>query len=249
MKIAKYFAFLTALSALAYLSFHITYENVSAIVLEEAKENKKNEIKIKPIVVYEDKKDESKEDVEGKKVLNVNTDNFIFIGDSRLSSDSSLYSKTGFKSVDFITTNNPDYYWMVNAGLDALNNILNSQPGNYNIVFNLGINDLNNVKMYIDFFNSLANRYPNQNIFVLSAGPLDEVKALENGISNIDNDDIYNFNVDIMKGLDKNIHMIHVFQEFINNGYDTVNGYYFTDDTCRSLYEFIWRQIKELQIN
>lgn len=249
MKVAKFFGFLATLSLLGYLSFTITYESVSAIVMREAEENKKNEIVIKPIIIeeYEDEKSES--EIEKKEVLNTKTDNFIFIGDSRLDSMSALSHSIGFKSVEFITTKNPDYYWIVNEGIDGLDYILKNKPGNYNVVFNLGINDFNNIKMYIDFFNSLSERYPNQNIFLLGIGPLDEIKAIENDITHVNNDDIYNFNIDIMKGLDKNIHMIYVFQELITNGYNTIDGYYLAEDTSMSLLKFIWNHVKSLQNN
>lgn len=249
MKVAKFFGFLATLSVLGYLSFTITYESVSAVVMKEAEENKKNEVVIRPIIIHEKEEEKSKSEIDKKEVLNTKTDNFIFIGDSRLGSSSALYNKAGFNSVEFITTDNPDYYWTVNVGADGLSDILENKPGNYNIVFNLGINDLNNIKMYIDFFNNLASKYPSQNIFVLGVGPLDEVKAVENNITNINNDDIYNFNIDMMKGLDENIHIVHVFQELINNGYDTTNGYYLTEDTSMSLLKFIKEHIKKLQDN
>lgn len=249
MKCVKFFSILMALGVLGYSSFYITYESVSAIVMREAEENKKNEIIIKPIIIeeYEDKKSEL--EVEKKEVLNVKTDNFIFIGDSRLDSMNSLSHNIGFNSVEFITTKNPDYYWIVNEGIDGLDCALKNNPGSYNIVFNLGINDFNNIKMYIDFFNTLSERYPEQNIFLLGIGPLDEVKAIENNITHVNNDDIYNFNIDIMKSLDENVHMIYVFQEFIVSGYDTIDGYYLTDDTSMSLLKFIWNHVKSLQNN
>ena len=251
MKAAKFFGFLATLSMLGYLSFYVTYESVSAIVIKEAEESKKNEIVIKPIKLEDvNKQEEPKVDIdEEKESLNIKTDKFIFIGDSRLGSVSNLSNEIGFGSVDFITTENVDYYWLVNNGVDSLDYILDNNLGNYNIVFNLGINDLSNIELYVDFFNSLAERYPTQNIFVLSVGPLDEGKAIENDIMHINNDDIYNFNVDMMKRLNKNVHMIHVFQELINNGYNTTDGYYFTEDTSISLLKFIKAHIKKLQDN
>lgn len=253
MKFAKFFGFLGALSALGYATFYITYETVSATVMEEAEENKKNEVVIKPIIVQEDEEDEEEKkprrEIRKEESLNVKTDNFIFIGDDRLNSMAAVSNSVGFKSVEFVTRENPDYFWMVNEGADTLDYILESKPGNYNIVFNLGINDLNNVKMYIDFFNHLAYKHPNQNIFVLTIGPLDEIKAMENNISNINNDDIYSFNIDMKKGFNENVHIVHVFQELIVNGYDTTDGYYLTEDTSISLLKFIWNHVKELQNN
>lgn len=249
MKVLKFFAFLATLSGLGCLSFYITYENVSAIVMKQAEENKENEIIIKPIIIEEEEEEKVELEIEEKEVLNRKTDNFIFIGDSRLDSMSYLCKNVGLNSVEFITVENPDYYWMVNTGVDGLNDVLESKPGDYNVVFNIGINDLNNIKMYIDFFNNLAERYINLNIFVLGIGPLDEVKAIENDIIHINNDDIYNFNVDMMKGLNKNVHVIHVFQELMNNGYDTVDGYYLTEDTSMSLLKFISNHIEKLKNN
>lgn len=254
MKILKFFSFLGGLTALGCASFYITYEKVSAIVMEEEKEYKKNEVVFKTFInEIEDEKSETEqkaeEVAEKKETLNVNTDNFIFVGDSRIEDFKSAYKNIGIKTAEFITTENPDYYWMVNMGADSVDSILKNKPGKYNIVFNIGINDLNNAKMYIDFLNHFAHKYPNQNIFVLTIGPLDELKAAENDLTHINNDDIYDFNINISKNLNKNVHVIQVFQELIVNGYDTVDGYYLTKDTSKSLLKFIKEYIKQLQTN
>ena len=250
MKITKFLTLLGSLSALGYLSFHITYENVSAIVEKEAEEDKKNEVQINPIIIHEEdetRDEEPSEEKDDKEILNVITNDYIFVGDSRINSIEQFSKNLGVNIVDFITVDDPDYYWMVNTGADTLESVLKDKQGSYNIVFNLGIKDLNNIKMYIDFFNHLAYKYPKQNIFVLGIGPLDEVKAVENNITNINNDDIYSFNIDMIKGLNKDIHVIHIFQELIVNGYDTTNGYYLTEDTSMSLLKFIQNHIKDLQ--
>lgn len=248
MKFIKILTTITSLAILGWVSFYITYEKVSAIVMEEAEERKKNEIVLRPIVINEDedKKEPIIEEVQ-KEIINVKTDNFIFIGDSRLDTLRSVSNNINFNSVEFITSENADCDWIRNSGLTQLNYILNSMPGHYNIVFSPGIKDLNNVDRYIEFFNDFANQHPNQNIFILDVAPLDEIKALENNIDFINNDDIYEFNIEMKKNLNDNAHIIYAFQELIINGYNTIDGYYLEKDTSLSLLDFIWNHIVSLE--
>lgn len=249
MKLKKTFTLLSTLCLLGYASFYITYEKVSAIVMKEAEEMKKNEIVIKPIIIEEEEEEKEESIIEDENIEKVNqkTNNFIFIGDSRIDSFKSIAHNINFDSIEFITSENADCDWMRNSGLSELNHILNSNPGHYNIVFNVGINDLNNIDRYVNFFNDLANQHPNQNIFVLGIFPLDELKFEEENDIFINNDDIYDFNIEMKKNVNNNVHIIHTFQELILNGYDTVDGYYLEEETSLSLLNFIWNHVNVLE--
>lgn len=305
MRLMKILTLTATLGILGYLSFNITYDKVSAIVLREAEENKKNEIVIRPIDVDEENEDntyiteEIEEEIEEEiKKLNIKTNDYIFIGDSRLNALKDISNNIGFNSVNFITSESADCNWINSFALNELDYILNSTNGYFNIIFSPGINDLNNVNKYINLFNNLANKYSNHNVFVLGVGPLDEIKYIKNNVgivnssdmdfiknnivnnespsdnievdenneNNIDNDsiynnidfiknnidivnndDIYNFNIDIMKNVNDNVNVIHVFQELMLNGYKTIDGYHLEKDTSISLLKFIKNHIESLQ--
>lgn len=249
MKIIKFLAGTTLLGLMAIITFNITYEKVSAIEMEKAKEQEKNKIVYRPITITEDdnKEKESIEDIDDGPKLNTISNNFIFIGDNRLDTLRNTASNYNFDYVKFISTENADCDWMRNSGLSELNHILNTTSLSYNIVFNPGISDLENIQRYVDFFNNLANEHPNHNIFVLDVFPLDEIKAEENNLNIIDNDYIYDFNIDLKKSLNENVHIIYAFQELILNGYETIDGYYLTEDTSNRLLGFVYEHIKSLQ--
>ena len=250
MKIAKFLAGTTLLGAVAVATFNITYERVSAIEMEKAKEEEKKKIVYRPITIREEntKKEEIVEDVDTGPKLNTKTNNFIFIGDARLDTLRNISSNYNFDYVKFISAENADCDWMRNGGLSELNNILNTTSQSYNIVFNPGISDLGNIQRYADFFNNLANEHPNHNIFVLDVFPLDEIKAEENNLNVTNNDYIYDFNIDLKKSLNENAHIIYAFQELILNGYETIDGYYLTEDTSNRLLGVVYEHIKSLQV-
>lgn len=276
MKFIKIFSLLGVLSLIGYISFNITYEKVSAIVMQEAEEEEKNKIKIHPII-KEDKieEDEIEEDETGEdndsEVLNVITNNFIFIGDDRLNISVNNYNKE-LGSVEYILSKDANYKWLKNEGVDQLDTLLNTKGGHYNIIINPGIKDLDRIGDYIELFNDLSYKYSDQNIFVLNIAPLDELEYIKNNIdivniedsdtefeftnnyidilndiNLVNNDDIYKFNIDIMKNTSDNIHVIHIFQELMENGYSTIDGYYLDEDTSNLLLKIIANHIKSLQ--
>lgn len=273
MKFVKIFSLVSVLSFMAYVSFNVTYDKVSAIVIQEAKEEEKNKIKIHPIIVEDECSEENKieEDNDSEK-LNIITNNFIFIGDDRLNMFMDNYSETGLDSVEFILSKDANYRWIKTEGINKLDQILNTKGGHYNIIINPGIEDLDRVDDYIELFNNLGDTYSDQNIFVLGIAPLDELEYIKNNVGIIDsedsdgefeltennidilndinvvnNNDIYEFNVDIMKNVSDNIHIIHVFQELMEKGYSTTDGYYLDKNTSNLLLKIICNHIKTLQ--
>lgn len=249
MKIMKFLTGTVLLGLVAIITFYITYEKVSASEMEKEKERKKKEIVYRPITITEtdDKKEDAIEEHKNEEPkLNIRSNNFIFIGDSRLNTLRNVSDNYNFDDIKFISTENSDCDWMRNGALSELNSILNTTSLNYNIVFSPGVSDLENARRYADFFNSIANEHPNHNVFVLDVAPLDEIKAEENNLNIIKNDSIYDFNITLKKSLNKNAHIIYVFQELIINGYETIDGYYLTEDTSHNLLGFIYKHIKSL---
>lgn len=301
MKFVKIFSLVSVLSFMAYISFNITYDKVSAIVIQEAKEEEKNKIKIHPIIIDDEnhKEDKIEKDNDYEK-LNVITNNFIFIGDDRLNMLMDSCNESGLDSVEFILSKDADYRWMNTEAISKLDRILNTKGGHYNIVINPGIEDLDRVDDYIKLFNNLGYKYPDQNIFILGIAPLDELEYIKNNIDIIDskesdnesefreniidsdqsgnefefteindesdnefefteinidilndmnivnNDDIYAFNVDIMRNASDDIHIIHIFQELMENGYSTIDGYYLDENTSNLLLKTICNHIQSL---
>lgn len=251
----KYFKIVSGaltLGLIAGVAFNITYEKVSAI--EDIKEAQKNKIVIRPYVeniytnngVLDTGADIKKEKSTYKP--NVKTEDYIFIGDSRLDSLRELSSM----NYNFITTQELNCDWLRNGGLSQLNSILNTTNRSYNIVFSLGIDDFENVDRYAQFLNDFAYRYSNHNIFVLEIGPLDEHKNTINEIkkvdlSTVDNDAIQMFNVELRKKLNNNVCPLFTFQELIGNGYNTIDKYYYDRETSYKILNFIRNHVESLE--
>lgn len=272
MKVLKFLTGTTLIGVIAIMTFNITYEKVSATEMEKLKEQKKHEIVYRPITdtTIKDKKEESNDDSNQKSKLNVKSNNFIFIGDDRLDSLKYASMNLDVDYIKFINSKKADCDWMRNSGLSELNHTLNTTNLSYNIIFNPSINDLENIKRYVDFFNDLAIQHPNHNIFVLDVFPLDEAKLedvkekeaesqeikLEYNIFNnfddkdsntADNDSIYKFNINLKKSLNENVHIIHAGQQLVCNEFETTNGYNLTNKTSTDLLNFIYKYIKDMQ--
>lgn len=257
MKFKKSLLGVILIIAVAVLTFEITYEVVSANETIKAIEKQKKEVVFKSFITHNEEnninldknKDDDKDDLDKmKNFINTKTNNFIFIGDTRLDSLKDVSYSFKFDFLKFITSDNFDCDWVRNKALFELNNILNNTSLSYNIVFSIGINDLENVDRYITFFNDMAKLHPNHNIFVIDISPLDEIKFLEYYDGLINNDDIYSFNRKLTKGLDPDVKLIYSYKELIINGYNTIDGYYFDEDTSLNLMKFIKEYISSFKI-
>lgn len=153
-------------------------------------------------------------------------DNYIWAGDSRtvgLASDCGI-------SEDFILAKE-------GMGLDwCKNNIayLNSTK-ECNIVFNFGVNDLENVHDYVDFYNNLPDEFlTNNQIFIMSVNPVNETAESKHGYS-VTNANIDEFNNILYKSLRKEICYLDTNSYLKNTGFGTQDGLHYDTKTYQKL--------------
>lgn len=246
MKFIKSLLWVLFIMLVAILTFSITLEIVSANEEMKEIERQKNQVIFKSFIDLEEEnynntnnQENMTDVVDMSNFVNVKTDNFIFIGGSRFESLKDLSDNVDFNFIEFITSKDFDCDWLRNSALNDLNKLLHNSSESYNIVFNIGINDFENVDRYAQFLNELADLHPNHNVFVVDVAPLDEYKFSAYYNYPINNDDIYNFNISLKKSLNQNVKMIYSYKELIINGYNSVDGYYFDKDTSIKLLQFI----------
>lgn len=179
-------------------------------------------------------------------IINKN-DNFIFIGDSRTVGMSKVVDISNYEFVTFIAKSSEGFNWFSTAGLDKLEKRLTTTDLNYNIVFNLGVNELYNVNKYVELYNSLNAKYPQHNFFVASVNPEDEIKMKSHGYKYVGNQYIEEFNNTLKESLNEDIIFIDSYTHLQENGFDTKDGLHYTDEYSKIILDYISNQIKAIQ--
>ena len=128
-----------------------------------------------------------------------------------------------------------DYIAEVGCGLDYfVDNIdvINNLRG-YNVIINLGVNDLYNVDKYIDVLNNLSDEFfAYNNLYYLSVNPCEnDYKYL--------NTDINNFNNKLLTQLREDYTFLDCNSYLKANGFETVDGLHYTENTYRDIYNFV----------
>lgn len=175
-------------------------------------------------------------------------DNFIFIGDSRTVGMSNVVDISDYEFITFIAKSSQGYDWLKDTAIDKLVDRLNTTNLKYNIVFNLGVNDLYNVDKYVNLYNEIAKSNPNHNFFAVSVNPEDEAKMISAGYKDVGNVNIENFNNTLKESLSDKVHYIDSYSHFINdNNFETVSdGLHYTNQTSKAILDYISSYIKEL---
>ena len=151
----------------------------------------------------------------------------IFVGDSRTVGmeqcidDNSIYiAKVG-----------EGYEWYDTYAKDVLEEVLeaNSEK-DLSVIFNLGVNDLDNADKYVSAINELAEKYPAVELSYMSVNPVTK--------TTVSNEQIQAFNSTIEKMLADNIDYIDTYSYLIAEGFNTVDGLHYTADTYKNIYEY-----------
>ena len=148
-------------------------------------------------------------------------DDWVWVGDSRT---------VGMAAVTPITT-----IAEVGVGIGFLREHIEeiTQLRGKNIVFNLGVNDLENVKEYLKLLNSRPPKFLKENnLIVLSVNPCA-------GIYSELNEQIDQFNTLMENNLEPSILWIDSNSWMLENGFATHDGLHYDDDTYWNLYCYV----------
>ena len=154
--------------------------------------------------------------------------NVLLVGDSR--------TVGVMMSID---TENVAYICEVDKGYEWLNNkaqydiIQKTKPGT-KVIFNLGVNDVDNKEWYKSMYNYLAKTLQDKccQVYFETVNPVSEK------CDNPSNSDIDEFNSYMFKYLE-GVSFINTNDYLKNNGYETVDGLHYTEETTQKTFDYI----------
>lgn len=152
---------------------------------------------------------------------------FVFVGDSR-----TLGMKDAVAdNCTYIGAEGEGYEWFSSDGILALSDVLGSNPSQ-TVILNLGVNDPENINIYIDLYKKLISDYPSASFYMLSVNPLDD-----NSDFNTTNDMVQLFNATMKSSFPDQYLDCYTF--LVNSGYETVDGLHYTDATYQTIHRFV----------
>lgn len=168
----------------------------------------------------------------------------VYIGDSRTVGMSNALKYNGVYTENefFVAKVGKGYNWFIDEALNKVADILNNNSNidDWNIIINLGINDLHNVNKYINKYNEIINNeYSDYTLYFVSVNPVDEKLC-----SSIDNNSIEEFNEKIKNNVDCTY--IDTF-DIVKNSMVTKDGLHYSNNTYINIYEYINTKIYEIK--
>ena len=152
----------------------------------------------------------------------------IYVGDSRFSGIDSVVGNENLKAY----VNGTDYNWFTSYAIPQVeNNLSNNENGV--VVISMGLKDSNNIDGYITTIKSLMNKYPNNNVFILSLNNIEEDKT---GLSNVE---IEGFNKKMSNAFGNNY--IDIYGTI--NPEDTIDGITFNTTAMKDVHEYVVQYI------
>lgn len=175
--------------------------------------------------------------------------NYIFVGDSRTVGMSRVVDTSDMDSCYFVAKSKMGLDWLKSTAIIEVQQILDNNPGKkFNIIFNLGVNDLYNVSKYQSIYNDLAQRWKGQNFYYVTVNPAIEETMLELGYKHRTDKAIQEFNKKIASGLDSSFAIIDTYSVLrYESGYSTIDGLHYTQPTYRQIFELVVDGVKRLQ--
>ncbi len=163
-------------------------------------------------------------------------EDMIFVGDSRF---------VGMRSV---VGGSASWFCEISQGLYWLQNVCAPKLKKVNlkgkaVIFNLGVNDVNNYNAYITYLNKLGKvlRKKGASVFFMTVNPVDENKEAQYGYS-VTNSMIRTFDLYLAAGL-KNFGLINTYDILLTGAFDTVDGIHYTSSTYSTIYSQVMSTI------
>lgn len=157
----------------------------------------------------------------------------IFVGDSRTVGMRDAVND----NCVYLGSEGEGYNWFASEGVAYLDQDIKLNDAT-DVVINFGVNDPENVSLYIDLYHSLIEKYPDTSFYFLSVNPLEDSEGF-----NTTNEMISLFNATIAGAfpdayLDSNSYLTET-------GFETTDGLHYTDDTYRKIHAFVIDQLSK----
>lgn len=156
---------------------------------------------------------------------------FIFVGDSRtVAMKEAVTEIFPDDKCRYIAREGEGYYWLANTGSTELETALAETP-DATVIFNLGINDLEESASYLSFYQDFLLKYPQASFYIMSVNPIEQDKY--DGVST---EDILSFNAALETAFSD--HYLDCYNYLISEGYSTVDGLHYSKETSRLIHHY-----------
>lgn len=155
----------------------------------------------------------------------------IFVGDSRTVGMGNAVNDT----CTYIGKDGEGYNWLTSVGTSQLAAALENSPS-LPVFLNFGVNDPENISLYIDCYRSLMQSYPDTPFYLLSVNPLSD-----NTEFNTTNEMVELFNATLKDAFPDQY--LDCYSYLKENGFETVDGLHYTKETYQSIHDFAVHQI------
>ncbi len=170
------------------------------------------------------------------KVVNASKE-FLIVGDSRVVG---MKNAVPVSRAEFIGQGGKGYKWLKSTAGPLVRQYLARNP-QLKVVFALGVNDIENSSLYIQYYKDLLRYFPRGRFYFLSVNPVRE-NLLETfyGIT-VKNKQIEAFNSVLMKTFPSRF--LDSYTYLKEKGFSTLDGIHFTEGSYREIYNFILNNI------
>lgn len=165
------------------------------------------------------------------------TDNpfLIWAGDSR-----TLGMRDAVDNDDvYIGASGEGYQWLSETGLPQLREAIGQHP-DAPVVFNFGVNDYDDMELYLKLYTSLTEEYPDTRFYFLSVNPIEPTLC-----KNITNEEIADFNNHLKAAFPDTY--IDSFTYLMAEETVTVDGIHYSEEGYRSIYQFAVNKIQNME--
>lgn len=226
MKVKNYltilFAVLTIIALLALAGFMTLY------IADDSNPLKQQVMQMLHMDISDDVEDTAPETSPESEAASVKEHSILFVGDSRTLGMGEAVND----SCTYLGAEGEGYEWFTSEGSTLLAQALETNP-TQKVVFNLGVNDPQNISLYIDSYRSLMSQYPDTPFYMMSVNPLDGSK----GEFNTTNEMAEIFNATLESAF-PDIYL-DCYSYLTQNGFETVDGLHYTEDTYRTIHNYV----------
>lgn len=154
----------------------------------------------------------------------------IFVGDSRtVGMEEAVHGKNPSDGCTFIGKVGEGYYWLCHDGIEQLDTALLEEP-DAAVIFNLGVNDLEEIDRYLEYYPQIFADYPEASFYIMSVNPVGEK------CEGASNEEIEAFNKELAAHFDSQY--LDCYRYLKSEGFETVDELHYTNDTYRQIHHY-----------
>lgn len=129
------------------------------------------------------------------------------------------------------------YYWLKETGLPIIKEAIENEPLSP-VVFNFGVNDYDNLELYLSLYKEICSEYPDTHFYFLSVNPIEPTLC-----KTLTNEDICDFNAHLKAAYPDTY--LDSYTYLMVNEITTIDGIHYSEEGYRQIYEFAVEQITQ----